>query len=41
MLIEAGFGPITDSTPERFRLSLAADIALWTPVVSALALKID
>jgi tripartite-type tricarboxylate transporter receptor subunit TctC len=41
MLIETGFEPITDSTPEKFRLSLAGDIALWTPVVSALALKID
>jgi tripartite-type tricarboxylate transporter receptor subunit TctC len=41
MLIETGFEPITDSTPEKFRLSLAADVALWTPVVSALALKID
>jgi tripartite-type tricarboxylate transporter receptor subunit TctC len=41
MLIEIGFEPITDSTPEKFRLSLAADIALWTPLVNALALKID
>jgi tripartite-type tricarboxylate transporter receptor subunit TctC len=41
MLIEAGFEPILDSTPEKFRLSLAADVALWTPVVKALALKID
>jgi tripartite-type tricarboxylate transporter receptor subunit TctC len=41
MLIENGFEPITDSTPEKFRLSLAADSALWTPVVNALALKID
>jgi hypothetical protein len=41
MLIEAGFEPILDSTPEKFRRSLAADVALWTPVVKALALKID
>jgi len=41
MLMETGFEPITDSTPEKFRLSLAADVALWTPVVKALALKID
>jgi hypothetical protein len=41
MLIETGFELITDSTPEKFRLSLAADVAQWTPVVEALALKID
>jgi tripartite-type tricarboxylate transporter receptor subunit TctC len=41
MLIEAGFEPILDSTPEKFRRSLAADVALWTPVVKTLALKID
>ena len=41
MLIEAGFEPILDSTPENFRQSLAADVALWTPVVTALGLKID
>jgi len=40
-LIEAGNEPILDSTPQKFRQSLAADIVLWTPVVSALALKID
>jgi tripartite-type tricarboxylate transporter receptor subunit TctC len=41
MLIEAGFEPILDSTPEKLRRSLAADVALWTPVVKALGLKID
>jgi tripartite-type tricarboxylate transporter receptor subunit TctC len=41
MLIEAGFEPTLDSSPEKFRRSLAADIALWAPVVSALGLKID
>jgi hypothetical protein len=30
-----------DSNPEKFRQSLAADIALWTPVIKALGLKID
>ena len=30
-----------DSTPDKFRGSLAADIALWTPVVKALGLKLD
>jgi tripartite-type tricarboxylate transporter receptor subunit TctC len=41
MLIEAGFEPDLDSTPERLRLSLEDDIAYWTPVVKALNLKID
>jgi tripartite-type tricarboxylate transporter receptor subunit TctC len=41
MLIEAGIEPILDSSPEKFRQSLAADVTLWTPVVKALALKID
>ena len=41
MLIEAGIEPTLDSNPEKFRQSLAADVALWMPVVKALALKID
>ena len=41
MLIETGYEPILDSSPEKFRQSLAADVTLWTPVVKALALKID
>ena len=41
MLIEAGFEPTLDSNPEKFRRSLGADIALWTPVVAGLGLKID
>jgi len=41
MLIDAGIEPILDSDPEKFRRSLAADVALWTPVVKALGLKID
>jgi hypothetical protein len=41
MLLEAGFEPTLDSNNEKFRQSLGADIALWTPVVNALALKID
>jgi tripartite-type tricarboxylate transporter receptor subunit TctC len=40
-LIEAGFEPTIDSNPEKFRHSLAADIAQWRPVVNALGLKID
>ena len=41
MLIDAGIEPTLDSDPEKFRRSLAADVDLWTPVVKALALKID
>ncbi|MFL5003477.1 MAG: Bug family tripartite tricarboxylate transporter substrate binding protein [Xanthobacteraceae bacterium] len=41
LLIDAGIEPTLDSSPGKFRQSLAADVALWTPVVKALALKID
>jgi tripartite-type tricarboxylate transporter receptor subunit TctC len=41
MLIEAGIDPTLNSSPDKFRQSLAADIALWAPVVKSLGLKID
>jgi tripartite-type tricarboxylate transporter receptor subunit TctC len=41
ILIDAGIEPTLDSNPEEFRRSLAADVALWTPVVKALGLKIE
>ena len=41
ILIDAGIEPTLDSDPEKFRQSLAGDIALWAPVVKALGLKID
>jgi tripartite-type tricarboxylate transporter receptor subunit TctC len=41
MLIDAGIEPTLDSNPEKFRQSLADDVALWAPVVKALGLKID
>jgi len=41
MLIDAGLEPTPDSSPEKFRRMLADDIALWTPVVTTLGLKID
>jgi len=41
LLIIAGIEPSPDSNPEKFRQSLAADVALWAPVVKALQLKID
>ena len=41
MLIEAGMQATLNSNPEKFRQSLATDVALWTPLVKALGLKID
>jgi tripartite-type tricarboxylate transporter receptor subunit TctC len=41
MLSDAGIEATLDSNPEKFRHSLAADVALWAPVVKALGLKID
>jgi tripartite-type tricarboxylate transporter receptor subunit TctC len=41
MLIDAGIEPTVDSDPEKFRRSLAADVALWAPIVKALGIKID
>lgn len=41
MLIDAGIEPTLASNPEKFRQSLASDVALWAPVVKALGLKID
>jgi tripartite-type tricarboxylate transporter receptor subunit TctC len=41
MLIEAGMEFPAQPGPEELRRILAADIALWTPVVNALGLKLD
>lgn len=41
MLVDAGIEPVVDSDPEHFRRSLAADVALWSPVVKALGVRID
>ena len=41
MLIESGFEPDLDSTPEKFRRLMSEDIARWTPVVRAIGLKLD
>jgi tripartite-type tricarboxylate transporter receptor subunit TctC len=41
MLIEAGMEAPLNSGPETFREALAADIALWAPVVRSLGLKLD
>jgi hypothetical protein len=40
-LIDAGIETTPESNPEKLRSTLAADIALWTPVVQTLGLKID
>ena len=41
MLIDAGMESTLEPNPEKLRRMLAADIALWTPVVKTLGLKID
>jgi len=40
-LIESGFEPDVDSTPEKFRLLIEEDIARWSPLVKAIGLKLD
>src|SRR6516164_5799789 len=40
-LIDSGFEASPDTTPEKFRRRLEADVRFWTPIVEALALKID
>jgi len=41
MLIDAGMEATLNSDPEKFKRSLAVDVALWSPVVKSLGLKID
>ena len=41
ILIDAGIEPTLESGPEPFRRSLAADVALWSPVVAGLGIKIE
>jgi tripartite-type tricarboxylate transporter receptor subunit TctC len=41
MLTDAGMEAPLNSNPETFRQSLAADVALWAPVVKSLGLKLD
>jgi len=40
-LIDSGFEASPDTTPEKFRRRLEADVMFWTPVVESLALKIN
>jgi tripartite-type tricarboxylate transporter receptor subunit TctC len=41
MLMETGFEPDADSSPEIFRRRIEAEIAKWTPIVQELGIKID
>ena len=41
MLIETGFEPDVDSSPDIFRHRIEAEIAKWTPIVQELGIKID
>jgi tripartite-type tricarboxylate transporter receptor subunit TctC len=41
MLIESGFEPDVDSTPEKFRRFIEDDIARWAPLVKAIGLRLD
>ena len=41
MLIEAGFEPDIDSTPDKYRRVLEEDIARWTPLAKAIGVKLD
>jgi tripartite-type tricarboxylate transporter receptor subunit TctC len=40
-LIESGYEPVLDSSPEEFRRTLEQDVTFWTPIVKQLGLKID
>jgi tripartite-type tricarboxylate transporter receptor subunit TctC len=41
LLIDMGFEGTPESDPEDFRRVLAADVALWAPIVKSLGLKLD
>ena len=41
LLIDMGFEATPQSDPEDFRRVLAADVALWAPIVKSLGLKLD
>src|SRR4051812_30417338 len=41
MLVDTGMEAPLNANPETFRQSLAADVALWAPVVKSLGLKLD
>jgi tripartite-type tricarboxylate transporter receptor subunit TctC len=41
MLVESGFEPDVDSSPEKLRRLIEAEIAKWTPIVAASGIRID
>jgi tripartite-type tricarboxylate transporter receptor subunit TctC len=41
MLIESGFEPDLESTPDKFRQFIEDDIARWRPLVKAIGVKLD
>jgi tripartite-type tricarboxylate transporter receptor subunit TctC len=41
MLIESGFEPDLNSSPDKFRSLIAEDIARWRPLVKAIGLQLD
>jgi tripartite-type tricarboxylate transporter receptor subunit TctC len=41
MLMDTGFEPDINSSPEKFRHLIEAEVAKWTPIVAALGIKID
>jgi tripartite-type tricarboxylate transporter receptor subunit TctC len=41
MLVETGFEPDADSSPEIFRQRIEAEIVKWTPIVQELGIRID
>jgi tripartite-type tricarboxylate transporter receptor subunit TctC len=41
MLLDTGFEPDIDSSPEKFRRLIEAEIVKWTPLVAAIGIKID
>ena len=41
MLVETGFEPDVDSSPEIFRQRIEAEIVKWTPIVQELGIRID
>ena len=41
MLMDTGFEPDINSSPEKFRHLIEAEIAKWTPIVAAIGIKID
>ena len=41
MLMDTGFEPDINSSPEKLRRLIEAEIAKWTPIVAAIGIKID